>query len=320
MAHMIDTTTGQAAIAYVGATPWHGLGAKMSDEATMQEWAQAAGLGYTVERETVQYMQGGELRAYDDRHVLFRNDTGKPLSVVSKDYKIVQPAEVMDFFEKLTEIGGFMMETAGALSDGKRIWALAKVSEGAPIFGSDLVKPYVLLSTSYDATMATVGKLTAIRVVCNNTLTAAVNGSKTEIRMPHTEKFNADEMRLQLGIFENSFDKWLIQTRKLAEREIDLDQAGKLTAELIAPTLRAAAPGVVVDVKEAKGYKRIMELFDGAAVGSDMAGHTMWGFVNAVTQWVDHERGRTGASRLNAAWFGDGDRLKSKAYELAAAE
>lgn len=319
MAHMIDTTTGTAAIAYVGQTPWHGLGAKMSDEATIEEWAQAAGLGYTVERETVQYMQGGKLRAYDDRHVLFRNDTGKPLSVVSKDYQIVQPAEVMGFFEKLTEIGGFEMETAGALSDGKRIWALAKVSDGAPIFGSDIVKPYVLLSTSYDATMATVGKLTAIRVVCNNTLTAAINGAKTEIRLPHTTKFDPEAMRLELGIFGNQFEKWLIQTRKLAEQEIDLDTAGKLTAELIAPTMRSAVPGAVVDVKQAKGYKRIMELFDGAAIGSDMAGHTKWGWINAVTQMVDHERGRGGASRLNAAWFGDGDRLKSKAYELAAA-
>jgi phage/plasmid-like protein (TIGR03299 family) len=96
--------------------------------------------------------------------------------VVSDGYRVVQPAEVMDFFRELVEIGGFELETAGALSDGRRVWALASVGDAAPVVSNDLVKPYLLLGTSYDGTMATVAKFTAIRVVCNNTITAAVGG------------------------------------------------------------------------------------------------------------------------------------------------
>ena len=35
MAHMIDTTTGTAAMAYTGKTPWHGLGQTLSADADM---------------------------------------------------------------------------------------------------------------------------------------------------------------------------------------------------------------------------------------------------------------------------------------------
>jgi phage/plasmid-like protein (TIGR03299 family) len=321
MAHMIDTTTGRPAIAYAGETPWHSLGPRLNPKDPIPKWTTDAGLGHDVLRAPVQF--DDPIRqcysTFDERHVLFRSDTGRPLAVVSKDYQVVQPAEVMQFFAELIDIGGFQMETAGALCDGKRIWALAKINDGAPIIGNDLVRPYVLLTTSYDTSLATTGKLTAIRVVCNNTLSAAINGAKSEIKVPHTMKFEADKMRTDLGIFQNSFEKWLIQTRVLAQHELGLDAAGKLTAELIAPTMRVASNGSAVDVTAHKGYQRIMELFDGGALGGDMAGPTKWGWLNAVTQFVDHERGRPGASRLNSAWFGAGDTLKSTAYELALA-
>jgi hypothetical protein len=61
-----------------------------------------------------------------------------------------------------------------------------------------------------------------------------------------------------------------------------------------------------------------MTLFDGQAIGSDLSeGLTKWQFINSVTQWIDHERGHDPGSRLNSAWFGAGEALKRKAYEIA---
>jgi Domain of unknown function (DUF932) len=57
--------------------------------------------------------------------------------------------------------------------------------------------------------------------------------------------------------------------------------------------------------RESKAYKRILQLFDGAALGSEMAGQTLWGAVNAVTEYVDHERGTKRETALDAAWFGE---------------
>lgn len=336
MAHMIDTTTGRAAIAYTGNTPWHGLGQQLTQGATIEQWTEQAGLKYSVLESAVRYETPAstELQIWPARKVLSRSDTGAPLSVVSEGYNVVQPAEIMQFFGELAKIGGFELETAGALSEGKRIWALAKVGEAAPIVDNDLVKPYLLLGTSYDGTMATVAKFTAIRVVCNNTITAAVGGYsngrvingegeinkgylKSAVRVLHSEKFNADSVRLQLGIVAGAFESFLVQSRQLAGVPMDTMQADDFLAELLKPYSRAEKK----DIRESKAFTRIRELFDGRAIGSDIAGvaGTRWAMLNAVTELVDHERGRSDNSRIESAWFGSGAALKARAVELLAA-
>jgi len=85
MAHMIDTTTGTAAMAYTGKTPWHGLGQALTAGATIETWTQQAGLAYTVLESPVLFNTAAatEPQAWTERKVLHRSDTGAPLAVVS---------------------------------------------------------------------------------------------------------------------------------------------------------------------------------------------------------------------------------------------
>lgn len=330
MAHMIDQTTGRAAIAYAGRTPWHGLGQALSAGADIDTWTREAGLGYTVETSDVQYETPAVtgLQVWPDRKVLTRSDTGAPLAVVSKDYKVVQPGEVMDFFRKLSDIGGFEMETAGALSEGRRVWALARVGDAAPVVDGDLVKPYLLLGTSYDGTMATIAKFTAIRVVCNNTITPAVNSTadetdkgylKSSVRVLHSERFDADAVRLQLGIVANQFERFMVQSRQLAGIQMSFTDADLFVRELLKPYHTSK-----INLNETRAYKRVIELWQDRAIGSDIlrasqANGSRWAMLNAVTQLVDHERGRSDNTRLESAWFGTGAALKNRALELLTA-
>jgi phage/plasmid-like protein (TIGR03299 family) len=327
---MIDETTGRAAIAYAGQTPWHGLGQQLSEGADIDTWTREAGLGYSVQACDVQYETPAVtgLQSWPERKVLTRSDTGAPLAVVSKDYRVVQPAEVMDFFRKLTDIGGFQMETAGALSHGRRVWALARVGDGAPVVDGDLVKPYLLLGTSYDGTMATIAKFTAIRVVCNNTITPAVNGRadetdkgylKSSVRVLHSAQFDADAVRLQLGIVADQFERFIVQSRQLARIDMTFSDADLFVKELLKPYHQSA-----LEITDTKAYKRVIELWQGRAIGSDIlsaskVSGSRWAMLNAVTQLVDHERGRSDNTRLESAWFGTGAALKNRALELLAA-
>lgn len=335
MAHMIDQTTGRAAIAYTGATPWHGLGQALTPGASIETWTQQAGLGYTVLESPVLYNSPAatELQSWPNRKVLHRSDTGAPLAVVSDGYRVVQPGEVMEFFRELVSLGGFQLETAGALSDGKRVWALASVGDAAPVVSRDIVKPYLLLGTSYDGTMATVAKFTAIRVVCNNTITAAVGGYangapikgeaetntgylKSAVRVLHSENFKADAVRLQLGIAADAWERFLISSRQLAGQGMAPAEADSFLAALLKPWHRAAS-----DVRESRAFGRVLQLFNGGAIGAEIPGvaGTRWAMLNAVTELVDHERGRSNNTRLESAWFGSGAALKSRAVELLAA-
>ena len=330
MAHMIDETTGRAAIAYAGTTPWHGLGQVLTPDSTIEQWTQEAGLGYTVLESAVEYTTPAVTghQVWPDRKVLHRSDTGAPLAVVSKDYKTVQPAEVMNFFQKLLSLGGFQMETAGALSHGKRVWALARVGDGAEVVDGDLVKPYLLLGTSYDGTMATIAKFTAIRVVCNNTITPAVNSTRDEtdkgylksaVRVLHSERFDADAVRLQLGIVANQFERFMVESRKLAHVHMNFVDADLFVKELLKPYHTGK-----LDITDTKAYKRVIELWQGRSIGSDLlhsagVSGSRWEMLNAVTQLVDHERGRSDNTRLESAWFGTGSAIKNRARELLTA-
>ena len=318
MAHMIDTTTGSAAIAYSGQTPWHKLGQQLTAGASIEEWTKQAGLAYDVLESPVLFNTPATSapQAWPDRKVLHRSDTGAPLAVVSQGYNVVQPSEVMGFFSKLVDLGGFTMETAGALSYGRRVWALAKVSDGADIVEGDTVRPYVLLGTSYDGTMATIAKFTSVRVVCNNTITAAVNNSESQIRVLHSERFNADDVRLQLGIVANQWERFLVQSRKLAGEAMTAEEADSFVTELLKPYHTGK-----IEIKDSRAFKRIIELFNGRAIGSDIKGvaGTRWAALNAVTELVDHERGRSDNTRIESAWFGTGAALKNRALELLSA-
>ena len=317
MAHMIDTTTGRAAIAYAGEAPWHKLGQQLTPGASIEEWTREAGLAYTVLESPVLFKTPAttEPEMFKGRKVLHRSDTGGALAVVSDGYHVVQPAEVMDFFGKLVDIGGFQLETAGVLSHGRRVWGLARVNEGAEILGGDVVRPYVLLGTSYDGTMATVAKFTSVRVVCHNTITAAL-GSGEAVRVLHSERFDADKVRQDLGIVASAWDRFLIQSRQLAGQPLSAEESDQFVRALLEPY---KSPGVPVE--ESRAYRRVLELFNGKGIGSDIPGvrGTRWGMLNAVTELVDHERGRSDNTRMESAWFGTGANLKNRALELLAA-
>jgi phage/plasmid-like protein (TIGR03299 family) len=319
MAHMIDTTTGTAAIAFAGQTPWHGLGQALTPDASIETWTREAGLNYTVNESPVLFQTDATTmpEEFKGRKVLHRSDTGGALAVVSDGYRVVQPADVMGFFGKLVELGGFQMETAGVLSHGRRVWALAKVNQGADVIEGDTVRPYVLLGTSYDGTMATVAKFTSIRVVCNNTITAALGREHGgTVRVLHSERFNPDAVRMELGIVGDNWERFLVQSRKLAGETMSKIEADAFVTALLEPFHNSR-----MDLKETRGYKRIMDLFSGQAIGADIPGvmGTRWAMLNAVTELVDHERGRSTNTRIESAWFGTGAVLKNKALELLSA-
>jgi phage/plasmid-like protein (TIGR03299 family) len=139
MGHEIDFSTGSPAIAYVGDETWHGFGEKLSEGQPIEAWLKAARLEWELKRLPVQYLVDGKLQTMDDRFVLVRSDTKAALSVVSSDYQIVQPNEVLEFYRELVDLFGYKLETAGALDGGRKV---ASCSEHASeltvkfVFGS----------------------------------------------------------------------------------------------------------------------------------------------------------------------------------------
>lgn len=327
MPHELDFSNGRANMAYVGKTPWHEMGSELPVGADLKTWRKAAGFDWAVKATPVLYRarrSAKHMHRVPDHKLLVRSDTQAPLSVVARRYKVVQPGEVLGFFEELVRGNGFTLETAGSLRGGNRIWALARVGDGANIVDGDKVRPYLLLATSYDRSIATTAQFTAIRIVCNNTLKAAVGDhgssgrtSEPRVSIPHASKFDAEAVREQLSIATSSWEEFLIRSRRLAAAKID---AGRMDAFLLDLYRVNPYDELAIEVaRKTKAYRRITALFNGEGMGAAMAGKTLWGAVNAVTQYIDYERGISRDTGLDAAWFGEGAALKDRAFSTAQA-
>ena len=135
MAHQIEQ------IAYVGETPWHGLGNQLTPNQPIEVWAKQAGMDWRIESSNVSYMAQNErgqniILPFEEQRVLYRSDTHAPLSVVSQRYQEVQPKEILEFYRDLTEQSGFELETAGVLKGGKKFWALARTGQTTALKGN----------------------------------------------------------------------------------------------------------------------------------------------------------------------------------------
>lgn len=318
--HMIDQSTGRAAIAYKNEVPWHGLGQRIPADATFDDWAKLGGIDYEVRRAPVMFAPTGFDRlTMPSRHVLYRNDTWHPLSVVGHKYNVVQPKQILETFRDLVEVSGFELETVGALSDGARVWALAKCAEGV-IGKKDHVKRFLLAATSYDTTMSTIVKFVDERVVCHNTITSALGEGGRQFKIHHGKEFDAKEAKRFLDIGVSTWDQYLYDMNQLAQKEVTREQIEGTTVSLFRSLNTPADQDDEEDrIRKSKGFLRIMALFD-KGIGSELhEGPSAWRWLNAVTQFVDWERGVTASSRMNSAWFGDGDAMKSRALKLVTA-
>ena len=71
-----------------------------------------------------------------------------------------------------------------------------------------------------------------------------------------------------------------------------------------------------------KALQSVHALFAGAGKGAELAAAsgTAWGLLNAVTEFVDHDRrARSQDYRLDSAWFGQGAAIKGRALDKAVA-
>lgn len=321
MAHMIDTTSRATASYASTQREWHGIGQLMVPGASIEEWQAQAGMDYKVQRSVIRYATERDIatpdqfRTVDDKHVLFRSDTGSALGVVSDSYKVVQPTEVLEFFRDWAEQGGLTIESAGVLFGGKRYFATAKLSDAVSIDGGrDKIVPYALLSTSADGSLATECRWTTVRTVCNNTLTMARKGAAA-FKVSHRSVFVADDARMAVEAAHAEFGAFMTAARYLATIKVDQEWAEHHTVQLLMKTNEEVT-------RASAGYNRIMGLFNGEGKGSNFetAHDTAWGWLNAVTEYADHHiRTRSDENRQASALWGPGDALKARALGLVTA-
>lgn len=320
MAHELASSND---IAYVGETPWHGLGNKLPKNQPIEVWQKSAGMDFEIKQTDVLFNAANgdgnllNLRSNPDATVLYRSDNNEPLSVVSKRYKVVQPKDVLGFYRDLVSVGGFELETAGILKGGKKLWALAKTRQETLLPGLDKVKAYLLLATSCDGSLATTAQFTSVRVVCNNTLQMAVGVSKGAVRVPHSTTFDPAAVKQELGLGMTAWEEFMASIKAMSNRPVNKFEAMNFLVTVLGnPTLP------LNEQPNQKAIQTVYGLYSGEGKGSKLqsANGTAWGLLNGITEYVDiHRRARNQDYRLDSAWFGQGAQIKQRGLAAAMA-
>lgn len=309
MAHLVESMFSGSKV-----TPWHGLGKVVEGQLNAADAIKMAGLDWTVSQQDV--VIGGNV--VDGYKGVVRDTDQKVLSIMGDGYVPFQNVQAFDFADSIVGEGAAQYETAGSLNGGKRIWLLAKLPSEIRVAGTDdVTKMYLLFANSHDGTLAQTVMLTGTRVVCNNTLSAALADKTTQFKVRHTK--NAD-VKLQeahnvLGLVSERIETMNANVNKLANTPFKESQM-KALAEILFPANAATGE---VSTRSLNNRDLLMQAWTsapGATPGN------AWGAENAVSFFTDHlrgtrvsEGGTAQESKLNSIWFGSAVQMKAKASE-----
>ena len=319
MAHNLLIQNGQASMFYINEVPWHGLGVKLNQPATAQEAIQAAGLDWRVKK--LPLFAGSKRIPVLDKFAIIRKTvdlvqkTDPVLGVVGKEYTPLQNSQAFSFFDPIVGQDAAIYHTAGVLGQGERVWILAKLPGHIRVVGDDITEKYLLLSNSHDGKSSVQIKFTPVRVVCQNTLTLALNDGAayrvTHHADIHQKLKQAHEM---LGIINSKFDG--------LEQSFQAMSRVKMNSNLIAEYLATVYPDSNEPEKQVlvERDRSWSEYFFDQGRGNRMPGvaGSLWAAFNGVTEWQDHRKSRQNENqRLSSSWFGETARIKSRAFGVA---
>ena len=336
MAHNIAMIDGKAAVVTgSGVKPWHKLGETVEGCMTTVEAIQKANLDWDTPLVPVLYQlpDSDELNKFGDvnndgkfigKRVVLNGATGMPLGVVGAQFEPNPNRQCFQFFDNVLESGAAKIDTAGALGNGETVWIQALLEGGEfEVIPGDVVERRLLLKTVQPGNSNTLALFTGNRVVCSNTLNAALKGrdKKNQIQIRHSGDVTAKmktaaNLLKKAGIF---FDEVKGAFKFLASHQVKQKVLTEYFIDVIGKT------GEKLDQLHGRSRNQITDFqnaHDGSAGGANAIRGTLWGAYNAVTYTTDHtwtNRKSTKYGKREAAkqFFEGGARVKERAFSQA---
>lgn len=293
MAHEVET------MAFVGSRglPWHGLGTSVEELLTAKEMKTAAGLDWVVEAKPMT-IQGTNI-VIPNKVANVRNTDSAVLGVVGSRYKVIQNDEMFSFADFLLDAGA-QFETAGSLRGGEVVFAAMEIpSEHIEIKGDNgQTKSYLVLANGHNGLFPFRALVTPVRVVCMNTLNAALGSAKTSFTIRHTAKIEGKiaEAKRALGITHKVMDEFRVGAENLILKKMSEKDAIRVITSIFPlsedekrekKVFSDRAAQTIAIWKNAENLEGVRE--------------TAWGVWNAIGEYLDHGVAYRGGQRSTAA-------------------
>lgn len=324
MAHNLENRNGKTSFAAVGKIAWHGLGTYVEEAMTAEQVVKLANLDYNVEKTPIYISPKAEsgdatLTEFKGIYSTYRTDTNEPLGLVSERYQIVQNSDAFTFFDPIIERGEAIYQTAGVLGKGERVFITAKLPEDIKVAGES-VEQYLLITNGHDGKNAVRIGFTPVRVVCNNTLTAALNDLKNSHTIFH---FNNPQNQLKeaymaMGLASRYMGEVSQIFEQMAETKVSDEQLMAYIETLVVDTKY-----VEKNQKTSTRSKNLTKsIFDFAKHHNTQTtaatNNTLYGAYNSISGYFGHLKQFNSASdRMNSICFGLGASKTNQAFKLA---
>ena len=335
MSGNISRNNGISEVMVVGEPAWHRLGTVLDGPATAEQAIKAAHLDWTVSKRPI--LVGGEGLGerrcrVADLNAVVRDDEwslkkAAVLGYAFEDHKPLQNRDAFDFFDPIVGENAAVYHTAGALGDGERVWILAKLPGNICLPGDDITEKFLLLSNTHGGDGGVAIKFTPIRVVCQNTLTLAMQeGTSLHIA-------NAKDMKERLAIAAGIVNAVTARYRDVEEVFGEMANLKLGRRELQWYLSQVFPDPNRADFDDDDSYERALKwaradrsgaeyfFHEGKGNGVKGVAGTLWAAYNGVAEYVDYRKysGKSADRRLHAIWFGRGCAIKEHSYKLAVA-
>lgn len=339
MAHQINFNeqTQKHSFFSVKEKAWHGLGQIVERYPTSAEAISYAGLDYIVEKrplftlDTENHIGKNDLIIPEIKvpgyFATVRADTDQVLGVVGKDYEVVQNRDAFSFFDAI--VGGndgILYETAGALGNGERVFITAKLPGYIRVGNSDLIEKYLFLNTSHDGLGSITAAFTPVRVVCANTLNAALENISNCVKIRHTQSAGErlKQAHIVMGISNTMADQLDSIFNRWAKIRITDKEVLKLVQQAMAPSkevLQKVLNDENMDEYSSRFLNTVEKVCDYAFSNETQllptTKGTLFGCYNAITGFFQNvQHYKNDEAKLKSILFGNGLNKTQSAFNL----
>lgn len=257
-------------------------------------------------------------------YATYRTDYNIPLGIVKERYTPVQNIEAFSFFDDCIGKDRAIWQTAGFFGNGERIFVSAKLPNDILVNG-DPVENYLVFTNSHDGSTGVKILFTPIRVVCQNTLNAAIKTSTNFVSFRHTSSVhdNINIAKEILGICKEKVQFVKEQFNFLANKRISDENAMKLFGDVILTDKEKSdiiATGhnikqiitrnydaiydANISMKKVNALSEMNNYYYVGAGQREVLG-TAWGVLNAVSGYYSNVDNAEKTKRMDTLLYGD---------------
>jgi len=300
---------------------WHGLGVVVSEAPTLDAAYELSGLNWSVYLDRLLRMVpgdgGGDLDEVD-MFAITRDSDYSVLGFCQGRYEAWQNKQAFEWCEPFVDSGLYQVETAGALDGGKTCWILLRCGTREVTQG-DKLNNYLLLTYGHDGRTPIRVLPTSVRVVCQNTLRAALRNCTDVKTVRHSSNMVWNMEQVQALYLENEarFDRQLDEFQKLLARPVTVNERTEFISAVF-PMVDGHTERSENGIERKRSF--MGEMAAGMAAGlqgfSGME-KTAYGLYQAASESIEHYLGgnKVKDRGLNIL-SGQGEKTDSRAWDI----